>query len=145
MRTSIPGRSTNPVQMHKAIKQGCPLAPLLFCLVLDELHAGYRKIKGAGYPLSDNTRVYSRGYCDDTCIIAQDLPTLIKMNDYTAKFMREHNLTLSHTKTHLVGTDCDGVALDHTIAWPTTGEALKLVTPSTPIRYLGAHITLTDD
>ena len=144
MRTSIPGRTTKPVQMHKAIKQGCPLAPLLFSLVLDELHAGYRTIENAGFPLDNHTRVYSRGYCDDTCIIAQDLTTLQRMNDYTAQFMKTHNLTLSHTKSNLVGQDMMGTALTTTITWSTTNKPLHLVQPDTPIRYLGAHLTLND-
>lgn len=44
MKTNIKGRITPRVEMHKAIKQGCPLAPLLFAIVMDELHAGYREI-----------------------------------------------------------------------------------------------------
>ena len=51
MKTSIPGRITPAVEIHKAVKQGCPLAPLLFALVMDELHEGYRKIGGYIYKL----------------------------------------------------------------------------------------------
>jgi hypothetical protein len=50
MRTNLSGRVTSPVELRKAIKQGCPLAPLLFAIVMDELHSNYRAI--GGYQLS---------------------------------------------------------------------------------------------
>jgi hypothetical protein len=54
MKTNVPGNITPHIAIRKAIKQGCPLAPLLFVIVMDELHTGYRKYQG--YTLG-NTRV----------------------------------------------------------------------------------------
>ena len=45
MRTNIPGNVTREVKLHKSIKQGCPLAPLLFIIVMDELHRNLRETK----------------------------------------------------------------------------------------------------
>ena len=53
MKTNIPGNITPKIQMHKAIKQGCPLAPLLFAVLMNELHKGYRKL--GGYTLDKTT------------------------------------------------------------------------------------------
>ena len=67
MKTGLKGQITPKVTLEKAIKQGCPLAPLLFALVMDELHAGYRT--RGGYKLKNANKVMSsRGYCDDTMI-----------------------------------------------------------------------------
>ena len=77
MRTNLPGRTTPTVMMHRAIKQGCPLAPLLFVIVMDELHKGYRDL--GGYDLHHGpkhhrttTRTSSLGFCDDTAIVAAE-------------------------------------------------------------------------
>jgi hypothetical protein len=44
---------------------------------MDELHRSYRKI--GGYNCTGIT-VSSRGYCDDTTILAEDETTIKKMN-----------------------------------------------------------------
>jgi hypothetical protein len=74
MRTNIPNRITPKVPIFNSIKQGCPLGPLLFVLIIDELHCNYRNT--GGYALTPTTTVSSRGYCDDTAILAKDLDTL---------------------------------------------------------------------
>ena len=61
MKTNKPNHITPQIEMHKAIKQGCPLAPILFIMIMDELHKGYREI--GGYTLG-KTKVSSRGFCD---------------------------------------------------------------------------------
>ena len=92
MKTNLSGRTTERVQMHGAIKQGCPLAPLLFAIVMDELHRGYRNI-GGYQPLAACPKILSRGYCDGTAILS-NLSELIKMNDWTKKFMFDHGLNM---------------------------------------------------
>ena len=93
MHTNIRGRVTETVLIHKAVKQGCPIAPLLFAIVLDELHCTYRAI--GGYRLDDSTVIASRGYCDDTAIVADTLVTFKALHTATFTFFRDHNLTLA--------------------------------------------------
>ena len=144
IKTGQLGKATLEVELFKAVKQGCPLAPLLFTIVLDELHAGYRKIQNAGYQLNTGELIHSRGFCDDTCILAQDLPTLQKMNKFTAEFMHQHNFKLSHAKTIVMGRDIQGKPLQETLIWPLTNAPLTLQHPSQSVRYLGAHINMDD-
>jgi hypothetical protein len=49
MKTNIPGRATQAVELHQSIKQGCPLAPILFTVVMNALHKQCSAI--GGYPL----------------------------------------------------------------------------------------------
>jgi hypothetical protein len=111
MRTNIRGRLTPTVTISKAVKQGCPLAPLLFAIVMDELHTQYARI--GGYTLEDGTVVASRGYCDDTAIyiVANDLITLQRLHDVTYTFFTKHNLILSTKKTNMTGRHADGSPL----------------------------------
>ena len=126
--------------MKKAIKQGCPLAPHLFDIVMDELHRGYRKI--GGYKLDKGPKISSVGYCDDTVIFAEDRDTIEEMNDWTAAFMKFHQLTLSEKKTYYMGLDKTGNPVENEMVWPGTGKLITLKSPSQTIRYLGIHLSI---
>ena len=80
----------------------------------------------------------SRGYCDDTMIIAEDLETLKKMNEWTRTFCEKHHLKINTSKTYITGRNSDGTELTEPFYW---GEReIKRVPTSTPIRYLGCHL-----
>jgi ribonuclease HI/exonuclease III len=148
MRTNIRGRTTIAILIHKAIKQGCPIAPLLFAIILDELHCSYRKI--GGYRLDHNTVISSRGFCDDTAIIADSLETFKALHNATVEFFGFHNLTLSAAKSYVMGRRREGTPLTETLVWPNPKDPtkplqLKLVDSSTSIRYLGLYINLDLD
>ena len=139
MKTNIKGRTTPVVQMHSAIKQGCPLAPLLFTIIMDELHRGYRCIDKAGYEVDKKSRIFSRGYCDDTVILAQDMDTLSAMHEYTLDFFNQHGFRVNASKTHLIGRNRDGTVNTRSL----TG---RMKVPARPeghtVRYLGIHFNM---
>jgi hypothetical protein len=142
MRTNVPGKTTPFIPMHKAIKQGCPLAPLLFIIVMNELHVEYRKI--GGYTLDDSCTISSRGYCDDTAILADNMQTLQRLNDCTTSFFNKHGLKLNHTKTYLIGRNADGSPSTTPLRWKDQHTDL-LIHPrdhTYAIRYLGLHLNM---
>ena len=135
--------------MHKTIKQGCPLAPLLFTIVMDELHCQYRDHQNKGYIVKKNgqeaTCVVCRGYCDDTAILSSNLEDLRFLNKITHDFFSKHGLNVNEIKTKVTGRHEDGTPLTDKIMWPATSKAFKTVPPNEAIRYLGAHITFDLD
>jgi hypothetical protein len=150
MRTNLPGRVTPTVEMHKAVKQGCPLAPLLFIIVMDELHASLASSTGysLGPPNADSPSgvVKSRGYCDDTGIISNSYEGLREMNSIVMAFFAKHGFRVNRTKTKVTGRHADGTALAPSGPGPHPAGALEsfmTVPPDSPIKYLGALITLT--
>ena len=143
MKTNIPGRTTPKVQLHKSIKQGCPLAPLLFIIVMDELHAELRKI--GGYKLDDTTTIASQGFCDDTVILAEDMITLQKMNNHIATFFRKHSLNLNQGKTYFIGRTREGKTTTTPLLWPGAPEAIKPRDHGFSFRYLGLQINMNLD
>ena len=144
MKTNIPGRVTPTVQMHKAIKQGCPLAPILFTIVMNDLHERCSKIGGYTLRSEGTTPVTlaSRGFCDDTAILAEDFETLQKLNSCVAEFFAEHGFQLSATKTYLVGRETDGNSCTRPLYWPGQTEPINPRETSYAVRYLGIWMSL---
>jgi len=138
MKTNVPGNITPHITMRKAIKQGCPLAPLLFAIVMDELHTWNRKYQG--YTLG-NTRVQSRGYCDDTAIISQDIDDLKQMDRWTQYSMAKHGLSINFTRTKLTGRDKERNASADQIYWAGRTKPLDHLDPAKHIKYLGILIS----
>ena len=69
------------------------------------------------------------------------------MNDWTATFMKKHNLTLSEKKTYITGRHQDGSPLTDTIKWPLTNKSINLRPPEGDhkkgaIKYLGIKLNL---
>ena len=140
MKTNSHGGRTRAVKVHQAIKQGCPLAPLLFVIVMDELHRGYRTI--GGYKLATGEVVASRGYCDDTVILASDMRTLRLMNQWTHKFFKTHCLGLNMKKSVVMGRHKDGTPLRTGMIWPETMTNMALAAPGEAVRYLGLYMNM---
>ena len=151
VRTNKPGHVTPAVQLTKSIKQGCPLAPLLFVLVMDELHTNLQECEGytMGDPSSNKqkrTTIKSRGYCDDTWIVSHSFKDLQKMNSIVHAFSQKHGLQINRTKTKVTGIHGNDQPLTDTMYWqPEDKTPFTTTPPDKPIKYLGCSITLTLD
>ena len=109
---------------------------------MNELHVEYRKI--GGYTLDDSCTISSRGYCDDTAILADNMQTLQRLNDCTTSFFNKHGLKLNHTKTYLIGRNADGSPSTTPLRWKDQHTDL-LIHPrdhTYAIRYLGLHLNM---
>ena len=144
MRTNITDNITPEVELHKSIKQGCPLAPLLFIIVMDELHKALRNYRG--YTLETGETIRSRGYCDDTYIVSDSLDDLKQMNEEVLyNFFNKHSLKINTTKTKLTGRHQNGTPLTEEIFWPDSITPFKTVPPNESVRYLGIDISMDLD
>ena len=149
MRTNIKGRVTPVVFIHQSIKQGCPLAPLLFTIVMDELHQELRTVGGyalgpPGVPQRSPT-IHSRGYSDDTTALANSIQGLKDMNAVVTRFFLRHNFNVNAVKTKVTGMTGDGTPMTEKIHWLPGASVFATVAPSTPIKHLGLLITMTLD
>ena len=112
---------------------------------MDEMHRGLRQL-GVGYKLTNGPRIGSRGYCDDTYIVAETAESLQRMNDEVIyPFFHKHGLLINEVKTKVTGINVDGSPYEGQMFWPGSGIPFETVHPAKPVRYLGALITLTLD
>jgi hypothetical protein len=133
---------TDWFDVRMGIKQGDPLAPLLFVIFMDPLHQGYTT--RGGYTLPGNESISSRGYADDTWIVADNLKDIHKMNAWTYEFLNWHGMTINVTKTLFVGMNAKGDMAKPDIFWGPIihNHRITVVTPERDIRYLGLWLNL---
>ena len=63
-------RYTKPMKINRGIKQGCPLSPLLFNLVLEGILPQVERMDG-GCVFHNGTSVRILAYADDICVIGK--------------------------------------------------------------------------
>ena len=148
IKTHIPGRTTTSGEIYGSIKQGCPLAPLLFVILMDELHRNCRAI--GGYPLDNGEDVSltattaSNGYCDDACVLADSRGKIEKLNEVVAAFFHKHGFIINAKigKSQAGGFNADGSIVTEGIRWPGTDMIIEPLGPSESFRYLGLYMTM---
>eukprot|EP00731_Ephydatia_muelleri_P013732 Em0007g1042a len=63
------GATTVPITIKRGVKQGCPLSPILFNLVMEVLIRAAEGVPRAGYRMA-NSVIRSLAYADDLCVLA---------------------------------------------------------------------------
>lgn len=146
-RVRTHGGLSRKFNIQSSVRQGDPLAPLIYILVTDALHAGLRHnplfpdSTSAGYKFAQgpNTTVYSSGYADDAAIFCDDKKGVSEMHAWVRAFFGAHCFTLNCTKTKYL---CSSRRNPPHIA---SVDGLRSVTPAkkgATIRYLGAWVNL---
>jgi len=143
--------------VERSLRQGDPLAPLLFVILLDALHDGLERNPfdsqqhGLRMPLGDgvDVSVPSLGYADDTSALTNTLAAMRIQNDWVHYFMSFNRMKLNSSKCELIGRTATGEPVDaaalllHGIS--IEGHALQPVAHDQAIRYLGVHARFDGD
>ena len=88
---------TSPIPVTRGIKQGCPLSPLLFNLVLEGLLPVLSN-NYSGYQFPGGARVRCLAYADDLCLIGQSKEDINDMLRVTNLFFNWAGLELNPSK-----------------------------------------------
>lgn len=149
VRTAYGYSRSFPVQ--RSIRQGDPLAPILFVILMDALHDGLETNPFTGqqhglrltWPGPVSVYLPSLGYADDSAALSNSLEDLRHQNDWVQYFMSFNRMRLNPLKCELVGRNADGEPVADA-ALAAAGVLIDGHTPRTvphqqPIRYLGVH------
>lgn len=149
VRTAYGHSRSFPVR--RSIRQGDPLAPILFVILMDALHDGLETNPFTGqqhglrltWPGPVSVYLPSLGYADDSAALSNSLEDLRHQNDWVQYFMSFNRMRLNPLKCELVGRNADGEPVTDA-ALAAAGVLIDGHTPRTvphqqPIRYLGVH------
>lgn len=153
---------TESFQINSSVRQGDPLAPLLFIMVIDALHDGLRSNPlfadaASGYVFKSNpsVRISSLGYADDTVMLMQSWQDVWRGHTWVREFCRANNLTINWSKTKFFSNTMK--QNDPRCLWPVQGDEVDLKSetlpltekhkimmngPAIPFKYLGIWMNL---
>jgi ribonuclease HI len=155
-RVRTEGGLTERFKLGSSVRQGCPLSPLVYAMVMDVLHTGFEEnpifpvartstwgytFQDSGRPV-DGVRVCSSGYADDTVIVAESAAALAEMHCWVREFYGANFFSFNPDKTKLL---CSHPSTAPPI--PTV-DGLRMVTArptGETFRYLGLFLNLDLD
>lgn len=149
------GGLTDPFNLQSSVLQGDPMAPVLFALVSDALHAGMEdcplfpeESRSWGYAMrpteagADPTRVCSAGYADDTAVVACDKGSIAGMHSWMRAFFGAHAFDFNTIKTRFL---CSDPSSAPTLPSVDGSSTLTPEGPEATFRYLGVHLNIALD
>ena len=146
---------TDTFGVETSVRQGDPLAPILFIFVNDVLHEGLERnplFENAcdGYRFHNDTNVYNRttsaGYADDTIVISESEDGIHRLHEWVRSFFNAHRWKINVKKT-VYTTTASLERLDANLRLLSVDGA-SMIAPHPPyhtFRYLGLYINLNLD
>ncbi|GJT61459.1 RNA-directed DNA polymerase, eukaryota, reverse transcriptase zinc-binding domain protein [Tanacetum coccineum] len=135
----INGSPTEEFQFYKGLKQGDPLSPFLFILIMESLHLSFQRVVDNGMfngiKLSSSLSISHLFYADDAVFMGQwcdgNISTLIHVLEC---FYRASGLRINMSKSKILGVNVDSDKVK--------GDASKLgcLILKTPFTYLGSKV-----
>ena len=89
--------TTDPISIKRGVKQGCPLSPILFNLVMEVFIRAAEEVPTAGYRLG-NSVIKTLAYADDLCVLASTPEAMQDMMDKVHLASEWAGLTFSPRK-----------------------------------------------
>ncbi|GJV05733.1 RNA-directed DNA polymerase, eukaryota [Tanacetum coccineum] len=135
----VNGSPTSEFQFFKGLKQGDPLSPFLFILVMESLHLSFQNVVNAGLfkgvVLDNSLQLSHLFYADDVIFIGQwctsNITTIIRVLEC---FFRASGLRINLHKSKLMG-----VAVENSLV-NSAANNIGCMTLSLPFSYLGVNV-----
>ena len=144
VRTCWGNTATFP--LTRSVRQGDPISPLLFVIVMDVLHCGLDRnplydSRRDGFRTANGDIIASKGYADDTWIVANSMEELERLHEWVLEFCKANGLKINGKKTELIGRRSDGSGMEND-KLRVDGDLLQPRPLENPVRYLGVLVRL---
>ncbi|KAL3686848.1 hypothetical protein R1sor_013157 [Riccia sorocarpa] len=135
----VNGTFSEEIRIERGVKQGCPLAPLLFAISTQPLMSILRKREAEGrlrgLPLTGNRNLLHNLYADDSGVMIQaDLQNFNELQDAVQLYEDISGVKMNMSKTTVIP-----VAMDSSPTW-LTAHGCYIAREGEVIRYLGFPI-----
>ncbi|GJT52281.1 RNA-directed DNA polymerase, eukaryota [Tanacetum coccineum] len=135
----INGSPTEEFQFYKGLKQGDPLSPFLFILIMESLHLSFQRVVDNGMfngiKLSSSLSISHLFYADDAVFMGQwcdgNISTLIHVLEC---FYRASGLRINMSKCKILGVNVDSDKVKGAVS------KLGCLILKTPFTYLGSKV-----
>ncbi|GKA94298.1 RNA-directed DNA polymerase, eukaryota, reverse transcriptase zinc-binding domain protein [Tanacetum coccineum] len=135
----INGSPTEEFQFFKGLKQGDPISPFLFILIMESLHLSFQRVVDvgmfSGIKLIQSMNISHMFYADDVVFVGKwsdrNINTLIHVLEC---FYRASGLRMNISKSKIMGVHVEDTKVKHAAA------KLGCLTLKSPFSYLGTKV-----
>lgn len=135
---SVEDAKTRPISLRRGVRQGDPLSPLLFNMVMDELLVGLKSLPEYGGTLAEGLRTPAMAFADDLILLEDEVAKVPILLSRCVDFFKERGLELNPAKcSSLSASPRNGVSVVHTRPAFRIGEVwIPCVSNMAPFKYL---------
>ncbi|GKD96154.1 RNA-directed DNA polymerase, eukaryota, reverse transcriptase zinc-binding domain protein, partial [Tanacetum coccineum] len=135
----VNGSPTSEFQFFKGLKQGDPISPFLFILVMESLHISFQRVVDAGLftgiKLNEETSISHLFYADDAIFMGQWCHKNIDVLKHVLDvFYRASGLHINVHKSKLMGITVDNSNIEQAV------EKIGCMSLKMPFTYLGSKV-----
>lgn len=100
-RIKVGEKCTRKFWTGKGLRQGCPLSPLLFLIMIADVEEYLRKRMNGGVSLG-RRRIYTLAYADDLAVLATNEEDMKQMLKSLERYFKEKDMTLNANKSKVL-------------------------------------------
>ena len=142
-RVRVGSKESDIIHIHKGVKQGCPLSPLIFNFCMNPL---LNKVEqdGAGYYISDKCSLKIQAYADDIIIFAGTRDGLQRNLNIVNSFLNYAKVMVNTNKCHTMSYVYRNKRRYYEEEpFQIAGENIPVSDLSQSVEYLGTDATTT--
>ena len=113
----INGYLTQPFDIKRGVRQGCPMSMLFFVIFQEPLYRAIEMSNKIYPPLLPSKQIKNLGYADDTTVFINNDEGFIEVFNLISRFQRASNAKLNISKTKVYGFG----SWSDRINWPIAG------------------------
>lgn len=99
-RSRVGGEMGEDIWTARGMKQGCPLSPLLFSVMIADLEEVMGRLRWRGVRLDE--RVYTLAYADDMVLLAENKDKMRSMIDRFKRYLERKKSELNAEKLKIM-------------------------------------------